>query len=260
MPEKITTARKAEGMGGLAKGLAIVEAFATHGVLSIADAARASGATRAAARRCLITLAELGYVEQSGREFRPLARLRELGGATSRRDQLARLAQPILERARDELTESVSLAVLDNDRTFFIARAEAEHIVATGVKVGAHLPAYCSATGRMLLSQFSDQEILKRIGPKPLPQRTLHTLTKTPDILAEIRSVRQKAYAISNEELALGIRALAVPVVGANGEFVAAVSVSAASARVRTLELRKRFLPVLLLSARMLAEAVAMAK
>jgi IclR family pca regulon transcriptional regulator len=260
MPEKITTARKAEGMGGLAKGLAIIEAFATHGVLSIADAARASGATRAAARRCLITLAELGYVEQSGREFRPLARLRELGGATSRRDQLARLAQPILERARDELTESVSLAVLDNDRTFFIARAEAEHIVATGVKVGAHLPAYCSATGRMLLSQFSDQEILKRIGPKPLPQRTLHTLTKTPDILAEIRSVRQKAYAISNEELALGIRALAVPVVGANGEFVAAVSVSAASARVRTLELRKRFLPVLLLSARMLAEAVAMAK
>lgn len=260
MPEKITNARKAEGMGGLAKGLAIVEAFATHGVLSIADAARASGATRAAARRCLITLAELGYVEQSGREFRPLARLRELGGATSRRDQLARLAQPILERARDELTELVSLAVLDNDRTFFIARAEAEHIVATGVKVGAHLPAYCSATGRMLLSQFSDQEILKRIGPKPLPQRTLHTLTKTSDILAEIRSVRQKAYAISNEELALGIRALAVPVVGANGEFVAAVSVSAASARVRTLELRKRFLPVLLLSARMLAEAVAMAK
>src|ERR1700733_10292958 len=102
---------RSEGMGGLAKGLAIVEAFATHDVLSIADAARASGATRAAARRCLITLAELGYVEQSGREFRSLARLRELGGATSRRDQLARLAQPFLERARDELTESVSLAV-----------------------------------------------------------------------------------------------------------------------------------------------------
>jgi IclR family transcriptional regulator, pca regulon regulatory protein len=260
MPEKITATRKAEGMGGLAKGLAIVEAFATHGELSIADAARASGATRAAARRCLITLAELGYVEQSGRAFRPLARLRELGGATSGRDQLARLAQPFLEQARDQLTESVSLAVLDHDRTFFIARAEAEHIVATGVKVGAHLPAYCSATGRMLLSQFSDQEILKRIGSKPLPQRTPHTLTRTADILAEIRLVRQKAYAISNEELAFGIRALAVPVVGANGEFVAAVSVSAASARVRASELRKRFLPVLLSSARMLAEAVVLAK
>src|ERR1700733_2811143 len=116
--------RASEGMGGLAKGLAIIEAFATHGVLSIADAARASGATRAAARRCLITLTELGYVEQSGRTFRPLARLRELGGTKSKRDQLARLAQPLLERARDELTESVSLAVLDDNRTLFIGRAE----------------------------------------------------------------------------------------------------------------------------------------
>jgi len=66
-------------MGGLAKGLAIIEAFAVHDVMSVADAARASGATRAAARRCLLTLNELGYVERYGREFRPLERLRRLG-------------------------------------------------------------------------------------------------------------------------------------------------------------------------------------
>src|SRR5260370_36676094 len=109
MQQQGENTERSEGMGGLAKGLAIVEAFATHGVMSIADAARASGATRAAARRCLITLAELGYVERFGREFRPLARLRRLGDATTKRDQLARLAQPLLARARDELTESVSL-------------------------------------------------------------------------------------------------------------------------------------------------------
>ena len=63
-----------EGMGGFAKGLAIIEAFAVHDVMSVADAARASGATRAAARRCLLTLNELGYVERYGREFRPPAR------------------------------------------------------------------------------------------------------------------------------------------------------------------------------------------
>jgi IclR family transcriptional regulator, pca regulon regulatory protein len=249
-------ARTSEGMGGLAKGLAIIEAFATYGVLNIADAARASGATRAAARRCLITLTELGYVELSGREFRPLARLRKLGGATSKRDQLARLAQPILERGRDELAESVSLAVLDDDKSFFIARAEAEHIVSTGVRIGAHLPAYCSATGRVLLSQFTDKEILKRLGQKPLPQRSVRTLIKPTDILIQIRSVREKGYAISDEELALGIRALAAPVPGPNGEIVAAVSVSAASARVRTSDLRRRFLPVLQSCARMLAEAI----
>src|ERR1700733_7600304 len=89
--------RSGEGMGGLAKGLAIIEALATQGVLSVSDAARSSNITRGEARRCLITLTELGYVEQSGREFRPSPRLRRLGGATSKRDQLARFAQPLLE-------------------------------------------------------------------------------------------------------------------------------------------------------------------
>ena len=251
------TARKAEGMAGLAKGLAIIEAFSIRDVMSVADAARASGATRAAARRCLLTLAELGYVEQSGREFRPLARLRGLGGATSKRDQLIRLAQPLLERARDELEESVSLAVLDDDKSFFVARAEADHIVSTGVRIGAHLPAYCSATGRVLLSQFADREVLKRLGQEPLPQRTVRTLTKPTDLMTEIRSVREKGYAISDEELALGIRALAVPMVGPSSEIVAAISVSAASARIRASDLRRRFLPVLQSCARMLAEAIA---
>jgi len=244
-----------EGMGGLAKGLAIIEAFAIHDVMNVADAARASGATRAAARRCLLTLNELGYVERSGREFRPLQRLRRLGGATTKRDRLERLAQPLLERARDELRESVSLAVLEGDTTLFIARAEAEHIVSTGVRIGAHLPAYCSATGRMLLSQFADKEILDRIGRKPLPARAPRTLTKPNDIVAEIRSVGKKGYAISDEELELGLRSLAVPVAGSNGEIVAAISVSASSARVRAVDLSRRFLPVLRTFAEMLVRA-----
>ena len=159
-----------EGMGGLAKGLAIIEALATQGVLSVADAARSSNITRAAARRCLITLTELGYVEHSGREFRATPRLRRLGGASTPRDRIARLAEPLLQRARDELAELVSLAVLDDDRPLFIARAEAEHILSTGVRVGAHLPAYC-CDGPRLLSQFEDSEIARRIGRKPFPAR-----------------------------------------------------------------------------------------
>jgi IclR family pca regulon transcriptional regulator len=257
MPQKTEgTARKAEGMGGLAKGLAIVEAFSAHSVMSVADAARAAGATRASARRCLLTLTELGYVEHSGREFRPLTRLRRLGGVASRRDQLAQLAQPFLSHARDELAESISLAVLDHDGALFIARAEAEHIVSTGVRVGARLPAYCSATGRVLLSQFPDKEILRRIGRKPMARRTPHTLTKPSEVLAEARSARSNGYAVSDEELELGLRALAVPVMGANDEIIGAVSVSAASARVRSADLRRRFVPVLQSCARLLAEAV----
>jgi DNA-binding IclR family transcriptional regulator len=85
---------------------------------------------RAAARRCLTTLTQLGYVDHSGREFRPLPRLRSLGGTMTKRDQIARrLDEPLLGGARADPAESVSLAVLDNDTALFIARAEAEHIV-----------------------------------------------------------------------------------------------------------------------------------
>src|SRR5260370_3414827 len=139
--------KRHEGMAGLAKGLGIIEAFAVHPVMSVADAARASGATRAAARRCLLTLVELNYLELSGRDFRPLPRLRRLGGMMSERDKLVQIAQPLLERARDEVAESVSLAVLDDDQAHFIARAQAEHYVHTALRVAAYLPLYCSSTG-----------------------------------------------------------------------------------------------------------------
>jgi IclR family pca regulon transcriptional regulator len=169
---------------------------------------------------------------------------------------MARLADPLLKHARDQLAESVSLAVLDDDKSLFIARAEAEHILSTGVRVGATLPVYCSATGRVLLSQFPDTEIGQRIGRKPLPARTPHTITRPTLLLAEIQAVRKRGYAISDEELELGMRALAVPVIGDGNEIVAAISVSAASARVRAADLRSQFLPVLQTCARTLSEAI----
>lgn len=238
--------KKQEGMAGLAKGLAIIEAFSVNPVMSVADAARASGATRAAARRCLLTLVELNYLELSGRDFRPLPRLRRLGGTLSERDKLAQIAQPLLERARDEVTESVSLAVLDDDQSLFIARAQADHYVQTGVRVGATLPLYCSATGRILLGRHTDDDIARRLSRYPMTARTPRTLTAIPDILSSIRTSVKNGYSIIDEELAPGIRAMAVPVFGANGDIVATVSVSAASARVKVSDLRKRILPVLL--------------
>lgn len=153
--------------------------------------------------------------------------------------------------------KSVSLAVLDHDKPLFIARAEAEHILSTGVRVGAHLPAYCSATGRVLLSQFSDEEIAERLGPKPFHPRTPHTITKLTPLLAEIRAVHKRGYAMSDEELELGMRALAVPAFDETDAIIGAISVSAASARVRAADLRNQFLPVLQSCARALRNAMA---
>ena len=243
---KSESQRPAEGMGGLAKGLAIIEALSSHGVQSAADAARAAQSTRAAARRCLLTLVALGYVERVGREFRPLQRLRNLGQPGNLRDKLIETSAQILADGRDKLNESVSLAVLEGENTLFIARAEAEHIVSTGVRLGARLPVYCSATGRVLLGGLDDEGIREVIGHKTFVQRTPKTIVKPALIIREIKNSQASGFAISDDEIELGMRALAVPVHDTSGKIVAALSVSAYSARVSRKIFLTHFLSVAL--------------
>jgi IclR family transcriptional regulator, pca regulon regulatory protein len=241
----VASDRRSESMGGLAKGLSIIEAFSSREFMSIADAARLSGATRAAARRCLLTLLELGYIERIGRDFRPLPRLRRLGRSNRLRERLASESQAILELARDKLNESVSLAVLDGENVLFIARAAADHIVSIGVSVGAHLPVFCSATGRVLLSGMERSQVAGIIGDKRYPRRTPKTLTSPAAIIREICAAGKRGYALSDEELEVGMRSLAVPVHGADGSVIAAMSVSAFAARISVDDLTGRFLAAL---------------
>jgi len=158
-------------------------------------------------------------------------------------ERLAHIAQPFLDRTRDDLRESVSLAVLKDDRSYFIARAEAEHIVSTGVRLGAYLPTYCSATGRVLLSTLPDTVVAELLRTADRAKRTSRTLTTRTAILAEIKAVAERGFAVSDEELELGLRSLAVPVYGKDQKIVAALSVSASAARVRIADLRRTFFP-----------------
>lgn len=230
-----------ETMLGLAKGLAIIEAFRAKPEMTITEAAAASSATRAAARRCLLTLVELGYVETDGKSFRPLPRLSQLGG-NSNAASLPRLAQPILDRLRDRLRESISLAVLDGDAVLFVAVAHAIRIVSTGEHLGGTLPAAITATGRVLLASLPDGELAEKLSAIRRTPKTIVTPSRLRKVIGEVRS---RGYAINDEELELGLRALAVPVVDHAGSTVAAISVSAHSARVTAAYMVREFLPPL---------------
>lgn len=238
--------RAAEGMAGLAKGLAVIEALGVDRPrLTITDAAQATGLTRATARRCLLTLESLGYLTHDGRYFHPTPRMLRLGGAYRDAAPLPRLAEPHLVAAREELGESVSLAVLTDDEAMFVARAEAQHIVMTGVRVGAGLPAYGSATGRVLLSALPEDELTAYLDRCHPVARTAHTHVDPAHIRRLVARAGAEGYALTDEELALGMRSLAVRVADSRGRPVAAMSVSAATARVSLDELCERFLPVL---------------
>ncbi|HEX4247825.1 MAG TPA: IclR family transcriptional regulator C-terminal domain-containing protein [Pseudonocardia sp.] len=240
------TARAPEGMAGLAKGLAVIEAFgAAAAPLTVADAARMTNITRAAARRCLLTLAELGYLSHDGKHFHPTPRMLRLGGAYLDTAPLPTLAQPYLVAARDALGESVSLAVWQDGAALFVARAEAERLVSTGVRVGARLPAHCSATGKVLLAGLPEAEVAAFLAAPGRSRRTPHTLLDTERITQSVHRAATDGYATSDEELELGMRALAVPVLDSRGRTVAAMSVSTSTARVSASELRDRFRPIL---------------
>ena len=256
-PKVEATGRLPEGMGGLAKGLAIIEAFSAHRTrLTVSEAAQSSRTSRASARRCLLTLTELGYLEFDGKYFRPQPRLLALGAAYSGTRSLPQIAQPFLKTARDKLQESISLAVLDRDAALFVARSEAERLVTTGISVGTRIDLYCSATGRMLLAAWSEERLstyLDRVKPTA---RTKYSLVRKGALRDAIRDARTAGYASTDEELEMGLRSIAVPVVDSRGVTIAAMSASASSARVGLQQMIKNFVPVLKATADALGRAL----
>ncbi|KKJ07690.1 IclR family transcriptional regulator C-terminal domain-containing protein [Burkholderia gladioli] len=250
-------ARAKEGMGGLAKGLAIIEAFnASTTRMTVSDAAHLAELSRPAARRCLLTLVDLGYLAHDGKFFTPLPRMLRLGGAYLSTSSLPQIAQPLLADARDSLQESISLAVLDESYSVFVARAEAVRIVSTGVKLGGRLPAYCSATGRVLLSGMSDEAIRASLDSVPMKRLTSRTLVSPEAVLKAIHRAAEQGYAVSDQELEFGMSALAVPVKNRAGVVEAAISVSVFSGRVDMATLEGSFLPALQATAKRLERSL----
>ncbi|HEY3463536.1 MAG TPA: IclR family transcriptional regulator C-terminal domain-containing protein [Amycolatopsis sp.] len=236
----------AEVMAGLAKGLAVLEAFgASSPRLTISDAARATGLSRAAARRCLMTLTDLGYVTFDGKFFAPTPRVLRLGATYGESVQLPQLARPHLTAVRDAVDESASLAVLSAGESLFIARSEGTRIVNTGVRVGARVPLYASATGRVLLAGLPDDELTEYLDSGDFPARTPKTPVTADAVKRRVEHARAEGVAISEEELELGLISIAVPVTDPAGRVVAAMSVSASAARVSVDELRTRFGPIM---------------
>jgi IclR family pca regulon transcriptional regulator len=201
--------------------------------------------SRATARRCLLTLADLGYLAFDGKFFTPTPRTLRLGNAYVESTPLPQLAQPHLAAVREVVHESVSLAVYFGGESLFVARSEVTRIVNTGVRVGASLPAYASATGHVLLAGLGDAELDEYLAHAQLRVRTPKTPVTRTEIIERVLGVRRDGYAATDEELEIGLRSIAVPVMDSRRRIAAAMSVSAFAARVPLAEMLATFLPPL---------------
>lgn len=239
----------------LEKGLAVIEAFGLlRGSATLTQLAQITGHTKASVRRCLLTLRELGYAAQEGRQFRLASRALRLGHAYVASDALTQVAQPILEMTSERTRESASIAVLDSQDVVFVARATHRRSLSTGLEVGARLPAYCSATGRVLLAGMRKEDVRFLLNRMSRPALTPHTRTSLRDILQEIDRARQKGYALVDEELEIGLRSIAVPLRTGRSELVAALSLSVTTQRMTRDAMVEALLPEMETAQRKFAE------
>jgi IclR family pca regulon transcriptional regulator len=235
-----------EFMATLAKGLAVLGTFnKERPTMTLSQAALVAGLSRATARRILRTLTELGYVEQSGRQFALSSGILKLGFAYLATQNWIEQATPLMRQLSEQFHESCSAAILQGTEIVYVARIPASRIMSVALAVGTRLPAFHTALGRIQLGFLDDAELWRRLRSLRVDALTPATITDVQALFDRVREDHAQGFSIVDEELERGLRSIAVPVVDRTGQVVAALNLSTHSTRTTRNELRERFLPSL---------------
>ena len=229
-------------MGGLAKGLAVIRAFARdHAALSLSDVARSANIPAATARRCLLTLEDLGYVTRSGRTFLLRPKVLELGAAYLESINIEQITKTHLEELARKTADSAALCVLDGTDIVYVARTSVRTLLRLEAHVGSRFPAHATSMGRVLLAGLSPERLNRYFESAKLQALTERTVTDPAKLRGLIQDCRRLGYAAVEDELAYGVIALAVPVFDHQQRVVAALNSSSHSRRTtRTRLVRER--------------------
>lgn len=247
--------RDGEFVQSLDRGLAVIRAFdAEHPELTLSEVAKSTGLTRAAARRFLHTLVELGYVRSDGRLFALRPKILELGYAYLSSLSLPEIALPHLEQLVERVHESSSVSVLDGDEVVYVARVPTKRIMTVSISVGTRFPAYATSMGRVLLAWRSPDWLDGYLASAKLRALTPHTIADPHALLAELVTVREQGWALVDQELEEGLRSVAAPIRDPAGNVVAAINVATNVSRHKRDELVREIVPPLLSTAELIAQ------
>lgn len=241
----VSTARR-EVMGGLAKGLEVIRAFTYDSPsLTLSEIASRAGLPAATARRCLLTLADLGYVMQSGRNFLLRPKVLELGAAYLDSMNIEVLTKTYLEDLASQTGDSAALSVLDGTHIVYVARASVRTLVRLEAHVGSRLPAYPTSMGRVLLAGLSPERLQSYFEQAEISALTERTVTDRARLRGLIEECRRLGYSAVEDELAYGVVAVAVPVFDRARRVVAALNSSSHSKKTTRAKLAKERLALL---------------
>ena len=234
-------------MMSLARGLAVVQAFTQqHQQMTISQLSVKTGLSRAAVRRCLYTLAKLGFAgTDDGSRYALRPRMLTLSHSFTASNTLSTAAQPILERMSAQHHESFSVATLDGDDIVYVARTTVSRVMSVDLHIGSRLPAYCTSMGRVLLAHLPTDQLEAYLNRVDMIAHTPRTIVSVDKLRVMLRSVRRNGFALCDQEFEIGLRSLAVPVHSPTGRVVATLNLSGSAPRLSTLDMQTRFIPYL---------------
>lgn len=251
------TIKEADFVKSLARGLEVIRSFdEDNRAHTLSDVARRTGLSRATARRLLLTLKELGYVSQEGRSFTLAPGVLSLGYAYLSALGAPEIAQPFLQALSDDVHESCSMTVLDAPDIVYVARAPTKRLFSLTLSIGSRLPAFATSMGRVLLADLDRSEVEAVLKASNLVHRTERTATSEEHIFAELASAKAQGWYLLDQELELGIRAVAAPLRDRSGKVVAAINVSTTTARMTNSDLIESVVPKLVDTADRLSAAL----
>ena len=212
----------------LAKGLSVLQAFGEAGrPLTLSEVAKALGANGTTATRLCYTLTELGFIQKDGqRRYHLTPRILTLGHSYISGLAWQEAARFYLESLFKEVQETVNLSILEGSEIMYLLRIRKRKYLPFDIQVGTKLPVYCTAMGKILMGMGPPEKIkpiLKALEFKPLTARTITSLDKFKE---ELNKVRKKGYAINDEELSIGNRAIAAPILDKRSYAVAAINIA----------------------------------
>ncbi len=241
-----------------ARGLEVIRSFsAAAPQQTLSKVAARTGLTRAGARRILLTLQTLGYVQSDGRLFALTPRILDLGFAYLSSMPMWSVAEPLMEALVATVKESCSAAVLEGGDIVYVLRVSTHKIMRIHLGVGSRLPAYCTSMGRMLLAALSDEEALERVQAVERAALTQRTLTDPAAILAAVRQARRQGWCLVDQELEEGLISMAAPVTGRGGRVVAALNISGQANRTSARVMRETMLEPLRRTAKAISQELA---
>ena len=228
------------------RAMSVLRAFTPEApALTLTEVATAASIDRAGARRLLLTLVDLGYVNHDGRLYSLTPQVLEFGYAYLSSRSLPQIAEPHLRRLTGELKEMTAVGVLDGDHVRYVAHGPSPKLLSVAIPVGTRLPAHATSMGKILLAGMPPETLEARLGSMELAQYTARTITTREGLRVELARVRKQGFVISDDELEGGLRGVAVPIRDARGRAQAAVNVSLDTRGATEDTVRREIVPLL---------------